>query len=308
MPPRVLLAFACLLCCSPFARAGEEPPRQAAGRPKEPLKPRNDLPGLRNFAQVSPVLCRGAQPTREGFAELKKRGVKTVVNLRWLHDDREALKGLGLRSVHIRCQAWNPREEDVAAFLHVVRDPANQPVFVHCQHGADRTGMMVAVYRMAEQGWANEDAAKEVANFGFHKVWTRIADYLRHFDREKLDALMRKTRAPKVDSLSRRGPGSDRRLHGDGRRTGDDWTRGRVWPAWALPSGPALPGPKAESRTGFVPCSAGRSRWKLLPTWAGRTCGWPGRPTTWRRWSGSTATASAWKCSTSSRTTTASTA
>src|SRR5438128_812424 len=78
--------------------------------PAELLKPRNDLTGLKNFAQVSPMLCRGAQPGNEGFRTLKKMGVKTVINLRALHSDRKELKGLGLQYVHIPCQAWNPSD------------------------------------------------------------------------------------------------------------------------------------------------------------------------------------------------------
>jgi protein tyrosine phosphatase (PTP) superfamily phosphohydrolase (DUF442 family) len=195
----VLPLLTTLLGSAALAGADEGKPKQGTAAVKKYLKPRSDVPGVGNFAQVSPGLSRGAQPTRAGFRELKKRGVKTVINLRWLHSDREALKGLGLRYVHIPCRAWAPRDEEVAAFLHVVRDPANGPVFVHCQHGADRTGMMVAVYRMTEQSWGNADAAREVNNFGFHKIWTGIAAYLKRFDRDRLAALMKKTPAPKVE-------------------------------------------------------------------------------------------------------------
>ncbi|MEI8195437.1 MAG: hypothetical protein WCI73_05970, partial [Phycisphaerae bacterium] len=69
------------------------------------LQPRHDLPGLSNFAQVSPNLYRGAQPTAEGFRQLKKMGIKTVVNLRAWHTDRDELKGTGLRYVQIPCNA-----------------------------------------------------------------------------------------------------------------------------------------------------------------------------------------------------------
>jgi tyrosine-protein phosphatase SIW14 len=148
---------------------------------------RDDVPGVKNFAKVSDILYRGEQPTAEGFAQLKKMGVKTVVNLRSFNSDRGKLKGLGLQYVHIHCKAWHPEDEDVAKFLKVLRDPANQPVFVHCQHGADRTGMMVASYRIFHQGWSNERAAKELSNFGFHTIWTDIVKYLNGFDRARLE-------------------------------------------------------------------------------------------------------------------------
>ena len=63
----------------------------------------------------------GAQPTAEGFTELKKMGVKTVVNLRSFHSDRRKLRGTGLRYAHIYCKAWHPEDEDtVDPFIHVV--------------------------------------------------------------------------------------------------------------------------------------------------------------------------------------------
>jgi protein tyrosine/serine phosphatase len=161
------------------------------------LQPRNDLAGLRNFAKVSDVLYRGAQPTQEGFRTLKAMGVKTVINLRAAHSDRDKLAGTGLNYVHIRAKAWHPETEDVLKALRVILDPANQPVFVHCQHGADRTGMIIASYRMVEQGWKREEAAKELPNFHFHPVWTEITGYLASFDREEV-----KKRLEKLDAVS----------------------------------------------------------------------------------------------------------
>ena len=72
------------------------------------LQPRNDLPGLPNFAKVADGLYRGAQPSAEGFRTLTGMGVKTVVNLRWAHSDREMLAGTGLQYLHIRAKAWHP--------------------------------------------------------------------------------------------------------------------------------------------------------------------------------------------------------
>ncbi|HYF50187.1 MAG TPA: tyrosine-protein phosphatase [Planctomycetota bacterium] len=175
--------------------AAEAPPAPAVEAPaasaekknaREPLKPNNDIPGLKNFAKVSDVLYRGEQPEREGFEALKKMGVKTIVNLRSFNSDRSKLKGLGLQYAHIYCKAWNPEDEDVIKFLKIIQDKNNHPVFVHCQHGADRTGMMVAIYRMMEQGWSIEESRKEVENFGFHKIWKDIQKYLQKFKAEDM--------------------------------------------------------------------------------------------------------------------------
>lgn len=181
------IALRCLVLIPIFAVGcvAEDAPAKKDAEP-ELLKPRDDVPGVANFAKISDALYRGAQPTAAGMAELKKLGIKTVVNLRMMHSDRDELKGLGLRYGHINCKAWHPEDEDVARFLKIMANKDNHPVFVHCLHGADRTGMMVASYRIVEQGWKPEHAAKETHNFGFHKVFNEIQKYLKKFDCEKL--------------------------------------------------------------------------------------------------------------------------
>lgn len=189
---------------SPATRPSTSAPEPSATQPttQPALLPRNDLPGLTNFAQVSPVLYRGAQPTAEGFAQLKKMGIKTVVNLRSFHSDRDALDGTGLRYVSISCKAWHPEEEDILLFLKIVQDPANQPVFVHCQQGSDRTGCAVASYRMVEQNWSRQDAIAELPRFGFHPVWSEISKYLSGFDSAKTQQKVLKTSAPDIQIIN----------------------------------------------------------------------------------------------------------
>jgi tyrosine-protein phosphatase SIW14 len=198
-----VLAF--VACAASCHRPEESPTMKPAAtspatRARMLAKP-TTLPGVDNFAQVSPSLYRGEQPTAEGFAQLKQRGIKTVVNLRAFHDDRDLLKGSGLRYVHIPEKAWHPEDEDIAKFLKVMQGPANQPVFVHCQQGSDRTGCTVAVYRMVVEGWSVEDAMAEMQNFHFHAVWTEIGEYLGHFDVEAMRKQVEKTEAPKVEVI-----------------------------------------------------------------------------------------------------------
>lgn len=163
------------------------------------LMPRSDLPGLPNFAKVSDKLYRGAQPTREGFLALKSMGVKTVVSLRMLHSDREMLEGTGLQYLRIEAKAWHPEDEDIARVLKIIEDPKNQPVFVHCQHGADRTGALVASYRIVEEGWTIDDAAAELPHFGYHPVWTEVMSYLKSFDRASMQAKIAKLSPEDLD-------------------------------------------------------------------------------------------------------------
>jgi len=161
----------------------------AAARDPRWATPLPGRPGLPNLHRITDTLYRGAQPTPAGFAELKKMGIKTVINLRAVHSDRDEFRraGVEFNYVHISFKAWHPEKEDVVKFLAVVRDPANHPIFFHCQHGADRTGMMSAIYRMVVQGWSNHDALTEMTDggYGFHSVWRNLEKYVRKFDASK---------------------------------------------------------------------------------------------------------------------------
>jgi protein tyrosine/serine phosphatase len=85
-------------------------------------------------------------------------------------------------------KAWHPEEEDVVRFLQIVTNPKRSPVIVHCQHGADRTGTMCAIYRVAVQGWSKEEALKEMTQggFGFHGIWENLIRWINGLDIEEI--------------------------------------------------------------------------------------------------------------------------
>ena len=145
-------------------------------------------PGLENFHRVSPTLYRGAQPTAEGMKQLERLGVKTVINLRSFHTDNVELSGTHLRREHLWVKTWHPEDEDVRRFLQIVTDTNATPVFVHCQHGSDRTGTMVAIYRIVVEGWTKDKAIAEMTTggFGYHRVWKNLPQYIRDLDTDKL--------------------------------------------------------------------------------------------------------------------------
>ena len=147
-----------------------------------------EKPGLGNLHKVSDALYRGAQPTAEGMRELERMGIRTVVNLRSFNSDRDELAGTSLAYEHIHMKAWHAEDEDLARFLRIVTDPARTPVFVHCQQGADRTGTVCAIYRIAIQGWTKDQAIEEMTGggFGFHKVWGNLVDHIRNLDAGEL--------------------------------------------------------------------------------------------------------------------------
>jgi protein tyrosine phosphatase (PTP) superfamily phosphohydrolase (DUF442 family) len=177
----------------PDAAIGERPVTRTLA------SPRNDVAGASNLAQVSPILWRSAQPTAEGFKSLKALGIRTVVNLRNVASDRNELQGLGLRYVHIHFATWHAEDKDIVAFLKILSDPVNHPVLVHCQLGADRTGTMVAVYRVIMEGWTMEEAMQELPRFGFHSIWTNLKDYLQKLDAAAIRKQVEAAPAPKVE-------------------------------------------------------------------------------------------------------------
>ncbi len=192
LPVLVVIAGACLVqTCgpdpgTPVANSLRQVrTEQAEGRQwAEPL----ELPGLPNLHKVSDQLYRGAQPTAEGIKQLEKLGVKTVVNLRFVLSDRDKLKGTALGYEHINMTTFYPVTGDVVRFLKIVTDPNRTPVFAHCQHGADRTGTMCAVYRIAVQGWSKDEAIEEMTKggFGHHPIWKNLVEFIRELDIEQI--------------------------------------------------------------------------------------------------------------------------
>jgi tyrosine-protein phosphatase SIW14 len=153
-----------------------------------PLAEHIPLRGVNNFGRVTGHLYRGAQPSSEGFTELKRLGVGIVVNLRDDHGEQEkekrTVEALGLRYVPI---PWNARHEptdaQVAEFLDLVRANPQTRIFVHCHLGADRTGVMIAAYRIAEQAWTPPQAIAEMKAFHLHFWLPHLNRYIERFPR-----------------------------------------------------------------------------------------------------------------------------
>ena len=177
---------------SPGADAASGNPSSRSGRigDNSAVPPRNfrvserlfGLPGLTNVGRVANGIFRGAQPEPEGYATLKTMGIRTVINLRTCHGERRAVEAAGMRYVEIPMSFW--RDVDPAVVrkaLSAMTDPANQPVFVHCSRGADRMGVVAAVYRMEVDGWSEAEAEAEMEAFGFHEIWSQLKEYVRRY-------------------------------------------------------------------------------------------------------------------------------
>jgi protein tyrosine/serine phosphatase len=141
---------------------------------------------LDNFSYLGPNLSRGAQPGREGFRALAELGVTTIINLRPEAPQEEALvRSLGMDYLFYPMDPMAaPTHTQVLAFLHTVCDPRVGHVFFHCYHGADRTGVVAACYRIAHDGWPLERALAELDDHRFHHAFQqpKLA-YLRQFQR-----------------------------------------------------------------------------------------------------------------------------
>ena len=144
------------------------------------------LPGLHNFARVAPGLYRGAQPERRGWRSLQALGIRTVLNLRSWHRERLRVRRLGMTPVELPLQAdvrgaRAPSPEQIQRFLALALGAEHQPVFVHCAHGKDRTGVLIAVYRMEVEGWSNSAALAELHAFGFHTLYRSLLEFVQAY-------------------------------------------------------------------------------------------------------------------------------
>lgn len=159
----------------------------ATNRPAHWAKP-IQIKGAPNLHKVSDTLYRSAQPSAEGMRNLKAMGIETVVDLRSFHSDRDEIGDTGLAYEQIYVKAWHPEEEDAVRFLQIVTNPKLSPVIVHCQHGADRTGTMCVLYRVAVQGWNKEEALKEMTDggFGFHGIWENLIQWINGLDIDRI--------------------------------------------------------------------------------------------------------------------------
>ena len=178
----IVSIFLMFLCS---AASGAE--TSSANRPRHWAIPMQ-MDGVPNLHKVSNTLYRSAQPSAPGMKNLKAMGIETVVNLRSFHSDHDGIGDIGLAHESIAMKAWHAEEEDAVKFLRIAMNPNRSPVLVHCQHGADRTGTMCAIYRVAVQGWSKEEALQEMAQggFGFHGLWENLIQWIDGLDIERI--------------------------------------------------------------------------------------------------------------------------
>jgi protein tyrosine/serine phosphatase len=166
----------------------------------------DDLSGvpIERFQQVDERLYRGAQPTEAGFRRLKELGVRTVVNLRMEPDakrtnEKQIVESLGMRYIGLPVEDGNfftrsrrIPDDAIRGFFSIVTAAENGPVFVHCHRGADRTGAVMAFYRIARQGWDSQRALKEAREIGLRSWYRGLQDQIAQFSSVALELILAK--------------------------------------------------------------------------------------------------------------------
>lgn len=144
---------------------------------------------IKNFGKVNQNYFRGGQPEAAGFEDLRRIGVRTVIDLQDgdRRKEESTVKALGLNYINIPLDDHDrPYDEQVQKFLSLAQDQNNWPIFVHCAGGRHRTGALTAAYRMTVDGWNMEQAYREMKDYGFYSSWGHggykdyVYDYQNH--------------------------------------------------------------------------------------------------------------------------------
>lgn len=144
---------------------------------------------LPNFHRVNDRLYRGGQPREGGIKKLAALGINTVINLRAADEqagrEETEARAAGLRYFNVPLKRLGrPTDEQINQVLAIINAPENGRVFVHCAHGADRTGTVIAIYRINHDRWTSEEAKREALRYGM-KFWQRgMKDYINDYYRD----------------------------------------------------------------------------------------------------------------------------
>lgn len=177
----------------------------ALARPRDWAMP-VAMEGAPNLHRVTDRIYRSAQPNAVGFRNLAAVGLRRVINIRRTIDDAPLAAGTDLQLHHVMMMTRAIREEHSARVVEALsalrQAEARGPVLIHCTHGADRTGTVIALWRIIYQGWSREAALAEMTQggFGFHLIWLNLTRYVEAIDLAELKA--RVEVAPRVAFVS----------------------------------------------------------------------------------------------------------
>jgi tyrosine-protein phosphatase SIW14 len=168
-------AILAVLAATPPTTADVHPGANSSSPTQQSSLNKSMSKNLPNFGEATTTLYRGGQPSESGFRILAKMGINIVVDLRGSRNsERKIVTHLGMQYVALPWHCAFPKDKIFAQFLALLRKNPGKKIFVHCRLGDDRTGMMIASYRMAQEGWSAEKAEKEMEKFGFSFTHRRL--------------------------------------------------------------------------------------------------------------------------------------
>ena len=201
---RAGLSASLLLSCLILSNAGcmVHSARDVSVRPAQWAQAVIPAQGLQNFYQVDRGVYRAQQPTVEALQQLQEghlltptgQAFATVVSLRTTPSDRLLLAPSSQATlVELPLDTWDVSDAQILQFLKIATDPKRQPLLVHCRHGADRTGTMVAAYRVVVQGWSKDQALAEMqeGGFGYHPIWVNLVHRIKALSVEQMRAALK---------------------------------------------------------------------------------------------------------------------
>lgn len=156
-----------------------------------------------NFYQIDTWVYRSEQPSRVGMQTLQTMDVRSILNLREYHNDEREARNTNLKLYHLRWSAGSITEKDLLESMQIIQS-APKPILVHCWHGSDRTGAVIAAYRIVYHHWSVERALDEMVNgpFGHHaKLYPNIQKLFRSISWDEF----KKSCPPMPSSDSERG-------------------------------------------------------------------------------------------------------
>ncbi len=145
------------------------------------------IQALPNFQKVNDSVYRGGQPTSDGFKQIAVLGIKTVVDLRLpgehsQPDEQKWVVSNGMKYISVPLHGMSaPSDADVKKILAILNDAAAGPVFVHCRRGADRTGTIIACYRISHDGWESKKALAEARRYGMNPFERAMMGYVKRY-------------------------------------------------------------------------------------------------------------------------------
>lgn len=147
-----------------------------------------------NLYQITPMLYRSEQLLSKDLPLIQELGLKTIISFRAFHSDEKHLQDQAVKLIRIPILTWNISDKQIAEALWQIKQAQKEgPVLIHCMHGADRTGLVAAMYRIIDENWTIEAAKRELmaGGYGYHTMWKNIEGFFTQKHVENISQLLK---------------------------------------------------------------------------------------------------------------------